>query len=537
MRDAIAWSYDLLSERERRLFRRLSMFASGFGLEAAEAVWSQGTGDRGQRSEDRRQASGDLPGSILGPLSSVLDGIARLVEASLLRQVDGPDGEPRYAMLETIREYALELLAKSDDDAPTRNAHADFYLRLAEEAAKRRTGSESAHWLAIISAELNNLRLALDHFGTAVALEEQLRLASSLGWFWDIRELYREGLGHVEAALARAETDQSPDRLSAMVWAGWLSMRLGRLDQAAAYAEAAMPVADSKSDKTTLAHTLSLLGGVAVSRGDHATAERYFTEVLTLARHHELPGGQVNSAVHNLGTMAFLEGNLDRARALLEESVALDRADGSMVRLAIGLDNLGLVLFTQGDLAGAVHCAREQLTLRSELGIEAALMGAALLAQEARQLELSTRLLGSEEATAERVGTLVFGVEGLRETYEKHVASLREDLGDQRFEAIWAAGRTMRRDDIVAEARAFLSSIDLAEAAVVTSGPVETFDLTPREREVLRLVAQGRSNADIADQLFISPQTVKVHVRAILAKLGLESRTAAAAFAIHNGLA
>jgi non-specific serine/threonine protein kinase len=511
MRDAIAWSYDLLTPVEQRLFRRLSVFAGGFSLEAAEAV----TAD--------------------APEIDALAGVASLVDKSLLRQVDGPEGQPRYVMLETIREFGLELLAADPaETTTTREAHAAFYLALAEQSEERK-GPESAYWLPVMSAEINNLRLALAHFEATGNLRAYARTAIALGWFWDLRDLYRESLGYLETALAKGSTGDVELDTTVLAWAALETIRLGKIEQAVEYAEAALPAARELPDRTVLSQLLVVLGAVAIERGEIVAAREHFEGVLATAREHGLKRHLVSS-VHNLGVVALAMGDLERARELLEEALTMDRAEGHRVRVASTVGNLGVVLFQLGDIPGATSHAREQLALGQEFGLDYALYLAAVLALDAGRLETAARLMGSDEATTQDIGTRPYGMEAFRGRYEAIIAELRERLGDAAFDAAWAAGRVMRREDAVAEALAFLSA-ESSGAPRISADGAETFDLTPREREVLKLVAKGCSNQEIADQLYISLQTVKVHVRSILAKLELDSRTAAAAFAINHGLA
>jgi predicted ATPase/DNA-binding CsgD family transcriptional regulator len=511
MRDAIAWSYDLLPANEQRLFRHLSVFAGGFGLDAAETI-----------------SGGD---SAIDPFN----GVTSLVNNSLLRQIEGPNDEPRFLMVETIREFGLEQLAANDEEAATRSAHAAFYLELAERAFAGRIGASSSHWLAVLGAEIDNIRLTLHHF-EETSDPALIRLVGILGWFWDTRDLYREGRAYLERALASSVTGPRIDYLTAMNWAGWLAMRLHDLEHAEDYAVTVLPEVRDIDDPTLLIQTLSLLGGIAAERGDAELASPPIEEALTIAQAH----GQsrlIGSSLHNLGVMAFAQGDFERARTLLEESVALDRAAQDPVHLVGGVGNLGMVMLHLGDLERAAQLFREEFTLGAQLGIEVFLGGMALIATLGGQLERAARLYGSDEATSEAIGTIPYGSELYRARYESDIAQLRERLGTEAFEAAWAAGRSLPRADVVAEAMAVTApdAHPRPIAAQPESGP--TFDLTPREREVLRLIAQGHTNQEIADALFISLHTIKVHVRSILGKLNLDSRTAAAAFAFQHGLA
>ena len=243
MRDAIAWSYDLLPPHEQRLFRRLSVFAGGFSLDAAEAI-----------------NSGD---TVIDPLT----GVTSLVDKSLLRQMDGPHSEPRVLMVETIREFGLEQLRSAGEDDATRTAHAAFYLDLAEEARSGKIGPDPTRWLATLTAELANIRQAI------LVLEEHgdpamLRLVGAISWFWDIRNLYREGLAYLERGLALHPGADPHDRLVGLTWAGWLAMRLQMIDRAEQFAARALPLARELDDSTYLTQALALFGGIAAERGD-----------------------------------------------------------------------------------------------------------------------------------------------------------------------------------------------------------------------------------------------------------------------------
>jgi predicted ATPase len=195
MRDAIAWSYHLLDESERRLFRRLGVFVGGFTLEAAERV----------ASDEGRAASGDGPPSPPATRCSLLDVVASLVDKSLVRRNDDTGEEPRFSMLETIREYALELLEASGEVQLIRRRHAAYYLALAEESEPELTGPKQARWLVRLEREHANLRAALRCLRDQGDVEWQgLRLAAALWHFWWLRSYFTEGRAQLRAFLVLA---------------------------------------------------------------------------------------------------------------------------------------------------------------------------------------------------------------------------------------------------------------------------------------------------------------------------------------------
>jgi DNA-binding CsgD family transcriptional regulator len=315
-------------------------------------------------------------------------------------------------------------------------------------------------------------------------------------------------------------------------------MRLLDLNHAQHYATEALPIVRAGDDPSLLYRTLSLLGGIAAERGNAAEAEAYIEEAREIALRNDL-SRSMSSALHNLGVMALGRGDLPLARQFLEETLALERAAHDLVHLANSLGSLGIVAYQQGDIATAVPLFREQLALSIEMGIDPGLNGVAAIAIHAGDYALAARLGGADEISSEALGISPHGSELYRPIYEKEVAILRDHLGEAGFAAEWAAGRAMPREKAIAEAVAYIESSpgDHPEPQPAESAAAPAFDLTPREREVLALITQGKSNQEIADALFISLHTTKVHVRSILSKLNLDSRTAAAAFALQHNLA
>ncbi|HEX5963529.1 MAG TPA: adenylate/guanylate cyclase domain-containing protein, partial [Gemmatimonadales bacterium] len=342
LRDAIAWSYDLLTADEQALFRRLSIFAGGFSLEAAEAVANPG---------------GEL---------DVLDGVDRLSEHSLLRPVAGPAGEPRFTMLETIREYGLERLEQGGEAETTRRAHTEFFLALVEGAEPKLTSPEQLVWLERLEAEHDNLRAALDW---ALVRDSQmaLRLAGGLAWFWFFRGYLREGRGWLERTLA-ASGDPGPLHAEALAAAGRLARHLGDYGGAIALLERSLELARSFQDRRVEALALHELGALAgLAEGD-AAREAALTEA-SLALWRELGDSWgIARTLNNLGYEAYLQGDLDRAVSLLDEGVTLARVAGDRSVLGYILDSRGVVAEAQGELARATDLYQEALTLADQVG-------------------------------------------------------------------------------------------------------------------------------------------------------------------------
>jgi predicted ATPase/DNA-binding CsgD family transcriptional regulator len=573
MRDAIAWSHDLLTEEEQTFFRRLAAFAGGFTLDAADAV------GRGSKAEGRENSSPSLD-----PRPSTLDLVAALADKSLLRPSDeahvDAESEPRFEMLETIHEYALERLREGGEEDAVRRRHARHFLALAERAEPGLVGPDQARWLRQLDAEGDNLRAALEWFLADPAADDAgaaPRLAGALWRYWDIRGRLSEGRAWLERSLAVDGGKDSGARAKALTHLGHLVSDLGDYSRARALYEESLALGREADDRSRIADSLNALGLLVTTQGDHTAARGFFEEALNLWR---AAGDRraVAAALSNLGSVAAAEGDYSRARALGEEALALQRAagdlrnaaytsrdlaqvaahqgDGVRARLlleqslaivrdlddkfgvAYALDGLGRVLVDEGDVARGAEFHAEALSLRREmgdrLGVAESIAGLAEIAAAAGQSERAARLLAAAEGQREAIGAPMPA--GDRVRHEKLVAATRGRLGKAAFEAAWTAGWALTEEQAAGEA-AEVSAIGASVPQVIAI-PAQTADtdLSPRELEVLRLLAAGRSDREIGEALFISHRTVMRHVSNILAKLEVGSRTEAAALAHRRGL-
>jgi predicted ATPase/DNA-binding CsgD family transcriptional regulator/tetratricopeptide (TPR) repeat protein len=534
MRATIAWSYDLLSPEEQVLFRRLGVFVGGCTLEAAE--WVSGRDGRrdagGGRMTDIHRPSTSSPLHPITASPSALDLVSSLVDKSLLQVNDGPGGEPRYALLETVREFALERLAESGEETTIRVNHAAWFLAVAEQTEIATWGGpEHAHWLDQIEAELSNLRGALGWLEENGEIEATLRLAGSLVGLWFHRSHRTEGHAWLQRALARADEVPTVGRAKALVALTKLGMFLGS-DEAAAHAAESVAVWTELGDAWRAADARLALGMVLHYQDDYERAAPLLEEV---AAELDALGEPLRAAIArlNLGVAALEHGDGTRAEALLEDVLALFHRGGYQWAVPTTLLSLGQAAVNRGDAAAAAAYYAESLALAgNQEDLVSALVKTANLAAGRRAL-VATRLFGAAAALAETVGYPLRPVEQVR--CQDAAAGARAALGDATFEAAWAAGQTLTAEQAVAEAAAMLDAMRAPAAPGAAAG--NAFGLTPRERQVLRLLAEGHSNQVIADALFVSPRTVKNHVASILAKLGVGSRAAAVAHALRQGLA
>ena len=346
LRAAMDWSYDLLSAAEQKLFRRLSAFVGGCTLEGVEAVCD---------------TKGDLE-------LDLLDGMASMVDKSLVQQVEQTKGESRFVMLETIREYALEKLKASGEEALTKRAHAAYCLVLAEEEAMEQSGAERAEWLERFASEHDNFRAALEWLTETGDAEWGLRLGTALFRYWEIREYLAEGrdrLGRLlKLAGAAAPTKL---RMRALFAAGVLAGEQGDYASAEGLINESQDIARKLGDKTGIAVSLNALAVFARDRGDVATAQMLFEASLGLWR--EL-GDQkaVARALSNLANVLKLQGDYDRARALYAECLAIFQRLGDRTGVAWSLNYQGDVARDQGDSAAAQTLYEQGLVMFRELG-------------------------------------------------------------------------------------------------------------------------------------------------------------------------
>jgi non-specific serine/threonine protein kinase len=553
LRSAIEWSYSLLPQQEQRLFRLLSVFRAGCSLTAVIAA------NEGEQNE--------TPAGVQA--SEVIDGIASLINKSLLRHEEEAEGDPRYYMLETIQEYGLSLLAQLAEADEVQRRHALYFLSLAEEAEAEMRGPRQGDWVARLGVEHDNMRAALDWcrgIGDGYRVPDArivsevrhpipdthvavgLRLASALALFWRVRSHLSEGRERMVAALeaTRAVQNESPEmsqlRAKVMGEAGWLAFLQGDFTSARDLCSGSLEIQRALGNKAGTANMLIRLGATYGHLGDDGHARELLQEGLQLSGElGDLYG--ISTALNILGELARLQGDYNAARPYYEESLRIKREMGGKMGIAVGLHNLARVAHHLGSEEEAGAMFVESLVLFNDLGskldVAMCLAGLGGVAAADKHPVRAARLLGAAGSLLGEVGAIVWLAD--RADYERDIEVARAQLEEAVFSRAWAEGQDMGSEQAVRLALGEAEEVDAQVEARPTrtragTTPPETV-LTPREMDVLRLVANGLTNAQVAQQLVLSPNTVSIHLYSIYGKLGVKSRTAAARFAIEHGLA
>jgi predicted ATPase/DNA-binding CsgD family transcriptional regulator len=536
------WSHELLSDKERALFRRISAFADGFTLEAAEAVCSEGGVGRGE----------------------VLDLLCGLVDKSLV--LAGRRGDSaRYRMLETVGQYAHVKLQGSGEEVKVRGRHADFFLRLAERAEPALSGPDQGEWMSRLDAEVGNLRAAMAYLSQAGEPEADLRLASALWGFCHARGHYEMGRMWLEDALSKGD-DPTPLRAGALTGAGLLAFLQCDYIRAGERLEQGLSLYEDLADRRGVAEVKDVLGGVAREQGDYERARTLHQESLALWRELEDEHGiadalyflglvawlngeneragelsaralamnrasghtaGVLSSLINLGSVALYDGDYDRATAMLDESLTISREGGFKEGVGWALHQLGVVAYRRGDLERSERLLRESLAVHKDLGdmgrVASVFEALAETAGALKQFEVSAQLFGAADALRKRIGAPVPPCE--RPELDRVTASVRARTGDEEFLRLRGEGGAM--------------TLEVAFSRALEPGPpppTAQAVLSAREVEVLGLVAEGLTDQEVAKRLYLSPRTVGQHLSSVYRKLGVTSRTAATREATERGL-
>jgi predicted ATPase/DNA-binding CsgD family transcriptional regulator len=607
LRNTIVWSYNLLDAAEQQLFRCLSVFVGGCTLEAAEAVCGA-----------RDNASAGVAGS-------VLDGVASLIDKSLVQQTAQEGELSRLVMLETLREYGLEALASGGEAEATRQAHAAYYLALVKEVApgSTHTGKER-NWLEQLQREHENVRVALEWLVEHEEQETVLQVSDTLWQFWWAGGHLSEGQALLARALSAGEKGMAMDvRAKALNALGRLAAARGDFDRAEAvcgesqalfrvqgntrglvtsllilgyvaffgrsnsatactlleesvalfrkmddkegsggpllllaslfvfqgrYAEARTLLEEGVvlfregRDCWSLVMFLWLLALVFLSQGDPGPAEALVEESLALATQESFQEG-IATSPGRLALMALVHGDVVKARSLFEESLKRFKELGERQDMLVPLSGLATVSFFQGDYATARTLLEDCLTFSGPVGgntfyIANCLvkLGAVVAAQG--EATWAARLLGAAEALCEAITAVL--PPPVHTMQMSIIASVSAQLGDEACTRARMEGRTMTPRQALAArgdmTRAILSPGESSSSPAIAPPPANPGGLTAREVEVLRLLAQGLTSAQMAERLVIGVVTVNFHVRSIYSKLGVTSRAAATRYALEHHL-
>jgi non-specific serine/threonine protein kinase len=531
LRATLDWSYRLLSPEEQLLCRRLAVFAGGFSLNAAETVCAFE-----QRGVERLARD------------DVFDLLSRLVDKSLVlvSPASESEPEPRYRLLETVRQYGRERLLEAGELAPLLRSHAQYYLALAEVEWPELVGARQTEWLAQIEAEHDNLRGALTwSYALAGDLALGLRLAATLSWFWWTRGYHSEAQRWLTRALAASPISPSRARARALCWAGIFGVGALDFGQAAALLEESVTLSQELDDQGELSWSLVNLARVAECDGDPTRAALLAEKGVSLSRELGHPW-YIAHALERLGETVRLQGDYERAFTLYEESLALSRARGDKRNAATVLHNLGHIALQQEDPARAAAYFAESLALAQEIGDERRIVmcveGVASVSEQAGLLEDAAALFGAAQVLRGRLGIPFEAADA--PAFDRHVASVRGKLAQAVVSKAWFDGERM------SQAEAARCALNLC-ARLAAGRPQSTREaakarkrrmrqefggLTAREREVATFITQGKTNRQIASVLVVSERTVDKHVAQILSKLGFHSRAQVAAWAVENGL-
>jgi non-specific serine/threonine protein kinase len=438
-------------------------------------------------------------------------------------------------MLETVREFGLERLIDRGELAMTNSRHAAYFADFAQGVASNLAWRADSTTAALrLDADLDNLRSALAWTAEHDPNDTFLRLAVALESYWIRRGLLVEGRAWLDRALGQCESAPTSLQSAVVRAVSWLARHQGDLDLAEKQGEAGLALSRKDDDAEAVSHALTILGFVAGDRGDYARATALFDEVLAMGPGLALPS-RTAWTMRNLGRLALLSGDIKAATDWQEQALAIFRQEDHRFGVAYVLSELADIALARGEFSRAGVLWRERLGLTWDLyGLYWALEGLAAVAVAQGQPQQAARFLGAAEAHRERMG-IVQAPRRLPQ-YEQTVAATRASLDKATLSDAWSEGRRWSAEAARAEA------IQIAEAAAqladlsVTPRAGNGTGLTRRELEVVRLVASGHSNREVADTLCISVDTVKRHVSNILAKLDLPSRSALTAYAHTHGL-
>jgi non-specific serine/threonine protein kinase len=498
-----------------------------------------------------------------------------LVDKSLVVTETTSDGALRHGMLEPIRQYAREKLEEDSEAEAVHMRHAEFFLALAEAAETKLLGPEQVAWLDRLEAEHDNLRAALFWTLEQGEAEIPLRLAGALYRFWWMRGYFEEGLRWLERALSTT-TAPLAARAKALQGAGLAALQ-GDNEQATLLFEESLYISQELGDKAATADALHNLGVILYQRGEYARARRAFEESRILSRELDDEQG-VAFALGGLGDVAYFQGDYEYAGDFYEKSLALHRKFGDRHSVAIVLNNLGEVANIRGDYERAATLAQESLVLFRELGGKLGMAQALLTLVEASfeqgDHRQATALIGDSLSISRELGTGVVAAEGLdmlaklalahgeparaarlfgganglresagaaltpytRSELERYASPARGRLDQATWEAAWAEGKAMGLKEAVEYALSEEETAIPVPPASERPSADASSALTRREGEVAALVARGLTNRQVGAELTISEHTAATHVRKILKKLGLRSRSQLSAWVAQQGL-
>jgi predicted ATPase/DNA-binding CsgD family transcriptional regulator len=516
LRSAFDWSYDLLTEFDRQTFRNLGVFVGGCSLEAAARIC----------------------GARTPPDHRFIDAVGRLVDSGLINSAtDAETSESRLQLLEPLREYAVEKLRVANEYEVVANRHANFYLDLAELVEPEIRGPRQATSLALLNREHANLLAALRWFTGCGVAESSLRMASALGLFWWASGYTRDGLEWLQFVLAMPGAESTDAamtfaRANALAAAGSLLFWHADVQASEVYNRRALALYDANSDPRRRAHALNELGNCAASSGELDRAEALYLRARELYAAAGDDRG-VAQSVMDVGLIAFYRGKYAQAEELLTQSVSAVSAAGDTRGVSMAFRCLAMAQCYRDDFAAARASVRAGLLLSTDVRdrafIPILLEAAGIIAIATGDCIRGLRL-GAAAATLRDDMDMP-----IRPVWKRELMSslerARTAIGPEKSAEAWAQGLTLGVSAAIAEA----ASTDDSTGADVADvrGPAR---LTHRETEVLRLLASGHTNKEIAGAIGLSIATVERHVANMYGKIHARGRAEATAFAITRGL-
>ena len=510
MRSAITWSYELLSAVEQELFANLSIFAGGFTLEAASAV-----------------------------AGATLDSLSALVDSSLVRAESSFDGEPRFQILELNKEFGREKVVEAGQFDDLAKRHGAYFLNQAEYADQFLFGgSKQTMYLNLVEQDHDNIRATLYRMEETGDYESILRMSAALAVFWYLRGHLHEGQAWLQKGLDRAISAPPILRARALQGYGLIATYLGDLSGAAKVLEESLEITLAEPGKPGLAMSLGLLGVAIEDSGDFARGSQLFDEAIA-AVDTSSSIGQSDSLLVSLrshrGVCAWGMGEIEKARSLWEQSLAAARGNEDWWWVANCLGYLALAAVERKSVQEAASRQHESLSILWQMNavddLAGAIAGAACVASAQGDNYAAIKFFRVSETLRIRIGSRVPPPE--RDVFRLFFERSRAALPDEQGAAAEREGSLLTTERAVAEALDLLRApIDSRSSGLPTSAMM----LTPRERDVLRLLVAGQTDREIAESLFISPRTAQGHVARLFDKLDVSTRTAAVALALQQDL-